>query len=235
MNTRHIPSNNRLAMLAILSASAWMGIASIASAQNNASALIGRISGDVNIVGTQGKTMQAKPYSQVGLGDVIQASPTASVQIIYMDSGKEEIWSGGGDIKIGTVASEGKNSQPQRVATLAPQILRQLKQMPSQLANQQTVRTGMVRMRNLSAERYRDLQETYHELKSKQTADSHLAEIYFLLSLQKERDFANMQNFLDSLSENAISSESLQQLRDIFEPLIKQALNAQSLTPAPAK
>src|SRR3954451_6299466 len=118
---------------------AW-SMAGVASAQV---AMLTQVTGDVRVAGDDG-SRNAVPFLKVNNGDTLTLAANGRVQMVYLSSGRQEVWTGAGPVKVGTAQST-SSLTPQ--ATQVPAlILRQLEKTPTV---GQHGKTGMVMLRSV--------------------------------------------------------------------------------------
>src|SRR3954454_12310945 len=79
---------------------AW-SLSTAASAQV---AMLTQVAGDVKVAGSDG-SRNAVPFLKVNDGDTLTLAASARVQMVYLSSGRQEVWTGAGPVKIGTQQS----------------------------------------------------------------------------------------------------------------------------------
>jgi hypothetical protein len=182
--------------------------------------MLGAIQGDVRIQ-ESGATKPALPYSFLNPGDAVLVGKTGKAQIMYLESATEELWPSGSRLRIGNGKSEALSGNPERLATLPPILLRQLKKTPG---GEATSRVGMVRLRNLSETRRQEILDNYASLRAQMPQGSYLAEVYTLNALIHEQDLNYAAQFLNQLIQSAPQSEGLRQLAEKYRSTLEPPL-----------
>ena len=126
----------KLGMLVLV---AW-SMTGVASAQV---AMLTQVTGDVKVAGSDG-SRSAVPFLKVNDGDTLTLAANARLQMVYLSSGRQEVWSGAGPVKVGTQQST--SSLTPQASQVPALILRQLEKTP---AVGQHGKTGMVMLRSV--------------------------------------------------------------------------------------
>ena len=157
--------------------------------------MITQISGDVSITAEGGKRA-AVPFLKIATGDKLLLGNGARVQMVYFGNGRQEIWSGSGQVEVGSLDS--KSALKPEVKQLPPLVVNQLAKTPA--AGQQG-KTGMVRVRSLAnPDAAAHLDKQYHELKSGAAADDTTPEVFLLSGLIEIKEFTRAKEVLSGLS-----------------------------------
>lgn len=163
--------------------------ASLAQAGNIDAALITHLQGEATVESDKGLKRPAVALLKLSADEKLLLKSGAKVQIVFFESGRQEIWSGTGQIAI--EASEGKSdSLKPEVKQLPPLLVKQLARTPG--VGQQG-RAGMVAMRSLpTSAKVAQLEGHYAEFRKGAPVDDLTPEIYYLTGLieLKEADRA---------------------------------------------
>ena len=180
--------------------------------------MLTQVSGDVKV---SGKTpaRAAVAFLKVNEGDKLTLAPKARVQMVFLTSGRQEVWNGGGEVTVG--AQQGQSPSLKPVAsTLPPLILKQLAKTP---AVGQQGKTGMVLVRSLDDLEAIDKLEriTRHfEPKRLPTMLRLRCSISALLDYQ---EYDQAKKVLADLKTKQASQPALQPLVAHFEKLVTEA------------
>ncbi len=173
--------------------------------------MITQLSGDVSITAESGKRA-AVPFLKIATGDKLTLGNGARVQMVYFGNGRQEVWSGAGQVEVGSLDS--KSTLKPEVKQLPPLVVNQLAKTPA--AGQQG-KTGMVRVRSLSnPDAGAHLDKQYKELKAGAAADDTTPEVFLLSGLIEIKEFTRAKEILSSLS----GKPTYQPVVDHFTPIV---------------
>lgn len=176
--------------------------------------MITQISGQVSIASANG-TQSVVPFIKIATGDKLTLSNGARVQMVYFGNGRQEIWSGSGQVDIGSLDS--KSSLKPVISQLPPLVVNQLAKTPA--AGQQG-KTGMIRVRSLGNPDARaHLDKQYKELKASIAADDTTAEVFLLSGLIEIKDYARAKEVLADLG----GKPTYKPVVDHFSPIVTAA------------
>lgn len=152
---------------------------SVARAASAQVAMLTQVAGDVRVSGKDG-SRSAVPFLKVSEGDRLALGADGRVQLVFLASGRQEIWKGAGPVDIG--AAEGRSAVLKPETSQVPAII--LKQLAKTPAAGQHGKTGMVMLRsldNLAAED--ELDEDYTKFRASAAADDTTPEVFLLSGL----------------------------------------------------
>ena len=173
--------------------------------------MITQISGEVSIAAEGGKRA-AVPFLKIATGDKLTLGNGSRVQMVYFGNGRQEVWSGAGQVEVGSLDS--KSTLKPEVKQLPPLVVNQLAKTPA--AGQQG-KTGMVRVRSLAnPDASAHLDKQYNELKAGAAADDTTPEVFLLSGLIEIKEFTRAKELLTGLS----GKPAYQPVVDHFTPLV---------------
>ena len=179
--------------------------------------MITQLSGEVSIT-TAASTQRAVPFFKVATGDKLTLTNGARVQMVYFGNGRQEIWTGAGQVEVGSLDS--KSTLKPVVSQLPPLVVNQLAKTPA--AGQQG-KTGMIRVRSLAnPDASAHLDKQYKELKAGAAADDTTPEVFLLSGLLEIKEFARAREVLTDLG----GKPAYQPVVDHFSPLVAAATAA---------
>ncbi len=179
--------------------------------------MITQLSGEVSIT-TAGSTQAAVPFFKVSTGDKLTLGNGARVQMVYFGNGRQEVWSGGGQVEVGSLDS--KSTLKPAVSQLPTLVVNQLAKTPA--AGQQG-KTGMIRVRSLAnPDASAHLDKQYKELKASAAADDTTPEVFLLSGLLEIKEFSRAKEVLADLD----GKPAYKPVVDHFSPLIAAAAAA---------
>lgn len=156
--------------------------------------MITQLSGGVSIT-TGGTTQAAVPFSKITTGDKITLANGARLQMVYFGNGRQEVWTGNGQVEVGSL--ESKSAAKPVVTQLPPLVVNQLAKTPA--AGQQG-KTGMVRVRSLAnPDAAAHLDKQYADLKKNAASDDTTPEVFLLSGLVEIKEFTRAKSVLADL------------------------------------
>lgn len=158
-------------------------------------AMLTQVSGDVQISSKDG-ARPAVAFLKVNENDTLTLTANARVQMVYLATGRQEIWAGGGAVDVG--AQQGRSANLTVQASQVPPII--LKQLVKTPAAGQHARTGMVMLRGLEDLAALDeLYEDYNTFRAAAAADDTTPEVFLLTGLIELGDFEGARSVLGKL------------------------------------
>ncbi len=194
------------AVMLVVSSTAWADVG-----------MITQMSGQVSIASgasgaSGGSTQAAVPFIKVATGDKLTLANGARVQMVYFGNGRQEVWSGSGQVEVGSLDS--KSTLKPEVKQLPPLVVNQLAKTPA--AGQQG-KTGMVRVRSLgNPDAGAHLDKQYKELKAGAAADDTTPEVFLLSGLIEIKEFTRAKELLGELGGKA----AYKPVVDHFSPIV---------------
>lgn len=181
--------------------------------------MLTQVAGEVRVSGKDG-ARAAVPFLKVNEGDKLTLAGNARLQMVYLGSGRQEIWKGGGEIVVGS--QEGRSpSLKAESSQLPPLILRQLAKTP---AVGQQGKTGMVMLRSLDdLEALDRLEKDYADFRARTPADDVTPEVYLLSGLLEFQDYERARKVLADLKDKQRTQPAYQALVEHFGRLVDAA------------
>jgi hypothetical protein len=191
-------------------------VAGTASAQV---AMLTQVTGDVRISGKDG-SRSAVPFLKVNQGDRLALGVSGRIQMVFLASGRQEIWKGAGPIDVG--AAEGRSGTLKPETSQVPSII--LKQLAKTPAAGQHGKTGMVMLRSLddlAAEE--DLEEEYAKFRAAAAPDDTTPEVFLLTGLLDIGATEKARKVLDDVKAKHAKQPAYSALVEHFSRLIAEA------------
>jgi len=202
----------KLGMLVLV---AW-SMTGVASAQV---AMLTQVTGDVRVAGGDG-SRNAVPFLKVSDGDTLTLAANARVQMVYLSSGKQEVWTGAGPVQVGTQQSTSRSLTAQ-VSQVPALILRQLEKTP---AVGQHGKTGMVMLRSVDDLGALDtLEKDYKDYRAQAAPDDTTPEVFYLTGLLDLGDTQTARKFLDDLKSKQGTQPAYAPVVEHFSRLLAEA------------
>jgi hypothetical protein len=169
-----------------------LSLTGVASAQV---AMLTQVAGDVRVSGKDG-ARGAVAFLKVNEGDTLTLAGDARVQMVYLTTGRQEIWKGAGPVEVG--GQEGRSRSLKAETSQVPSlILSQLQKTP---AVGQHGKTGMVMLRSVDDLDALDrLDKDYADFRAKAAPDDTTPEVFLLTGLLDLQDFERARKVLEDL------------------------------------
>ena len=193
-----------------------IGTANVASAQV---AMLTQVSGDVKVA-SGAETRPAVAFLKVNDGDTLTLAGTARVQMVYLASGRQEVWSGAGPVKVGPQQSAGTGLTPQ-TSQVPAIILKQLEKTP---AVGQKGKTGMVMLRSMdNLDALDALEQDYKKYRAEAPADDVTPEVFYLTGLLDLGGNDDAKAFIETLKAKQATVPALGPVIEHFTRLVAEA------------
>ena len=164
----------------------WLGAVVMALVSLSASAtevgLVTAVAGNVKLQEEKSVASELKPFVKVREGDRLMMESNARLQLVYFDGGRQETWQGHGALEVGSGSSKmSKGSMQPEVKTLPAILVKQLSKTPAQ---DDHVKTGMIRMRSMPPyDKLETVERNYEDMRKQSVADDLNPELYLLASV----------------------------------------------------
>jgi len=158
-------------------------------------AMLTQVSGPVTVA-TKDGTRAAVAFLKLAAGDKLELGAQARVQLVYFGNGRQESWSGTGQVEVGGL--EGRSAALKaETRQLPPLVVNQLAKTPA--AGQQG-RAGMVLVRSLeNPDAVDHLDKQYNELRAATPAGDATPEIFLLSGLIQLKETARAKELVAGL------------------------------------
>jgi hypothetical protein len=168
---------------------------SLARAASAQVAMLTQVTGEVRISGKEG-ARPAVSFLKVNDGDTLTLAGAAHVQMVYLASGRQEVWNGAGPVEIGAQESRSRSLKPE-ISQVPPLILKQLAKVP---AAGERGKTGMVMLRSLDDLASADqVNEEYAKFRTAAAPGDTTPEVFLLSSLLDLGEYDRARKVLDDL------------------------------------
>ena len=183
------------------------------------SVLVTAISGQVELQAESGQQTTLQPFVKLHAGDRIVLAAGAKLTLVYLDSGREEAWSGGGRIEIGPATGLAQGLAQPRLRQLPEFLVRQVARMPA-LDGQE--RAGAVRLRNLPVAADR-IDAEYRALRAQSDPADLNPELYRCAGLFELREFERLEQALAELGRARPQEAQADALVQFYREAIREA------------
>lgn len=202
----------RTAMLVLIA----LSLASAASAQV---AMLTQVTGDVKVSGKDG-ARPAVSFLKVNEGDTLALAANARVQMVYLASGRQEVWKGAGSVSVGE--QEGRSASLKAESSQLPPIV--LKQLAKTPAVGQHGKTGMVMLRSLDDLAAQDqIDDDYAKFRASAPPDDTTPEVFLLTALLEMGDLDRATKVLDDLKTRQSTQPAYAPVVEHFSRLVAEA------------
>ncbi|MDO8932787.1 MAG: hypothetical protein Q7U97_10365 [Rhodocyclaceae bacterium] len=185
-------------------------------------ALITSLQGNVERVTLQGpKALQS--FVKLKQGDLL-ALRNARIQIVYFESGRQEVWQGGGRLEI--LGSEGRPfGLPDPEVKILPSVM--VKQIARTPALDSQGRAGVMRLRSIaSPEAIAKLDNTYRQMRMEAVRGDLNPELFLLSGLFEMRELARVEQVLKDLQQARPGDTEVSLVVTLYQKAIKNAREA---------
>jgi len=185
-------------------------------------AMLTQVSGDVKVAGKEGNRA-AVAFLKVSDGDKLTLPASARVQLVYLASGRQEVWKGAGPVEIGAV--QGKSASLKAETSQVPAII--LKQLAKTPAVGQHGKTGMVMLRSLDDLGAGDqLEEDYKKFRASAPAGDTTPEVFYLSGLLDMGDVDKAKKVLEDVKAKQAGQPAYAPVVEHFSRLVSEAAAA---------
>ena len=202
----------------MLAVAAWL-VAAAASAQV---AMLTQVAGDVKVSGKEGNRA-AVAFLKLSEADKLTLPANGRVQLVYLASGRQEIWKGAGPVDIG--AQQGKSALLKAETSQVPAII--VKQLAKTPAVGQHGKTGMVMLRSLDDLAASDqLDEDYKRFRAASPASDTTPEVFLLSGLIDTGDLDKAKKVIEDLKAKQAAQPAYAPVIEHFSRLVSEAAAA---------
>lgn len=187
-------------------------------------ALITSLQGNVERVTLQGpKALQS--FVKLKQGDLL-ALRNARIQIVYFESGRQEVWQGGGRLEI--LGSEGRPfGLPDPEVKILPSVM--VKQIARTPALDSQGRAGVMRLRSIaSPEAIAKLDNTYRQMRMEAVRGDLNPELFLLSGLFEMRELARVEQVLKDLQQARPGDTEVGLVVALYQKAMKNAREARA-------
>jgi hypothetical protein len=171
--------------------------------------LVTQVKGEVTYTGQGGGAGKAQDYMRVREADRFVLPAGTSLRVVYLQSGRQETWSGPASLKLGGAAGELVSGKPPLVAQLPPTVPQRIARTPDMFQQAHmarlggiAVRGGPARPRVLSPEDAASIsaaRDVYQQMRATQSGDDITAQLYFASVLSENLQFEEMKRIVDEM------------------------------------
>ena len=182
------------------------------------SALVTEVAGQVGLSAPDVR-QPLLAFVKLHAGDKLTLAPGARVRLVYLDSRRQESWTGPGRLAIGSAVSEGQGLNAPQVQLLPEFLVRQIARTPGPPSQG---RAGAVRLRSLPEPAAR-VEAEYLALREQSDPADLNPELYRLAGLFELREFGRVEQALAELRERRPGDEQVELLAQLYRRAIRDA------------
>lgn len=192
---------------------------SLASAASAQVAMLTQVAGGVKVSGKEA-ARPAVSFLKVDDGDTLTLDADARVQMVYLATGRQEVWKGAGAVTVGAQEGRSASLKPE-VSTVPPIVLKQLAKVP---AAGERGKTGMVMLRSLDDLGDADqLDDQYKQLRAAAPPDDTTPEVFLLQSLLDLGEYDRARKVLGDLDAKTSAQPQYTAVVQHFSRLVEEA------------
>ena len=186
----------------------WLSASGLA-AQGADVGLVSQVKGEVSYTAEGGVGGKARDYMRVRETDRFVLPAGATLRVIFLQSGRQETWSGPASMRLGAGAGEIISGKAPEVAQLPPSVPQRIVRTPDMFQQAHMARLGGISVRGaplrphgLSAEDQAELiaaRDLYQQLRTRQSGDDITAQLYFALVLSDHLQFEELKRVAEEM------------------------------------
>ena len=171
--------------------------------------LVSQVKGAVSYTGQGGSAGKVEDYMRVREADRFVLPAGAMLRVVYLQSGRQETWTGPCSLKLGATAGEVLSGKPPQVSQLPPAVPQRIVGAPDMFRQAHmarlggiSVRGGPARGRTLSADDQAAIaaaRVNYQSMRVAQSADDITAQVYFAAVLGEYLQYAEMAGVVEEM------------------------------------
>lgn len=212
--------NRLLPSTRLLVALAWALSAPALLAASEA-ALVTAVTGQVGL-SAHDIRQPLQAFVKLHEGDQLTLAQDASVRLVYLESRRQESWTGPGRLEVGSVASQSQGLPAPQVQLLPEFLVRQIARTPGPVSQG---RAGAVRLRSLPEPAAR-VEAEYLALREQSDPADLNPELYRLAGLFELREFGRVEQALAELRERRPADAQVELLAQLYRRAIRDARDA---------
>lgn len=164
------------------------------------------------------------PFVRLKPGEDLRLAEGARLKMVYLSSGREELWLGPGKLAIGESMAVGQGMPPARIRVLAGPVVRQLAMTP--LADA-AVGPRPRRQRSIpAADAIQRIEATYRQLRADAAVDDLDPELYLLSGLMENRQLERVEETLTDIIQKRPGDPQVKLLAALYRKSLRNAREA---------
>lgn len=159
-------------------------------------------------------------------GDRLKLEKASRLQLVYFNTGRQETWSGSGNLIMAVKESRAEGLPAPKIKTLPLVMVKQLARTP---ALDSQGRGGVTRLRSIATEdAMAKLDATYRELKSSADGDDLAPEMYLLSGLYEMRQLDRVEAILGEIRQDRPKNLEAALLISLYKKAVRNAREAKN-------
>jgi len=209
----------RMVCIALVSA---LVLANTALANDNPGAFVTQSTGDVHFLTEQTELQPLPPFAKIFSGTQVNIGDDGKFQIVYLQNGLQESWTGPAKLEINEGASKSlSTSSPPQIKKLPPYMVDVLTRSREVISDIQS-RQGMIRVRSLTtARKVKKAEENYASMRQQAADDDITPEIYLLTTFDELKVYKRMKAPLQEIMQRQPNNKEAKQLHDQFMAILE--------------
>jgi hypothetical protein len=189
----------------------------LASEQQLAEIFITYANGAITYQDSDGQQKPLQSFAKIFSNTAIILPENSSLQIVYLESGKQESWQGPARFITGIGSSrDSESSTAPEIKDLPPFMLSVLQKSPDVISDIKT-RQGMIRVRSLAkARKIKFAEQQYQRMLAETVANDITPEIYLITTLDELRVYNRMVKPLETMINKQPDNQQARELYDHF-------------------
>lgn len=186
-------------------------------------AMVTLLRGGVFRVSPIGK-QAVEAFTKLKHGDLLALDGDSRVQVVYLENGRQETWSGAGKLEITKLESNPVGLAPPEVKVLPAVMVKQIVKTPI-LESQG--RGGMMRLRAVvTASDLQKIEDEYKKLRKESTANDINPDLYLLSSMFEIKEYDKVEEALTDLQQRQRGNAEVGLVVALYKKAVKNAKEA---------
>jgi len=183
--------------------------------------LVTALAGEVGRLSASGPLA---PFVRLKPGEDLRLADGARLKMLYLGSGREELWLGPGKLAIGEAMAVGEGMPPARIRVLAGPVVRQLAKTP--LADAAADPPSRRQRSIPAADAIQRIEATYRQLRADAAADDLDPELYLLSGLMEIRQLERVEETLVDIIQKRPGDPQVKLLAALYRKSLRNAREA---------
>jgi hypothetical protein len=198
--------------------------AQLACAQGADVGLVNQVKGTVSYTGQGGGTGTATDFMRVREADRFVLPAGALLRVIFLQSGRQETWTGPASFRLGAAAGEMLSGKAPVVAQLPPTVPQRVVRAPDMFQQAHMARLGGIAVRGGPPRTHlvtagdkaaiADARGVYEQLRGAQAGDDITAQVYFASVLAEYQQYEEMDGVVAEMRRRQPDNGDVQALSD---------------------
>ncbi|OOZ40460.1 hypothetical protein BOW53_07780 [Solemya pervernicosa gill symbiont] len=197
-------------------------ITGTAWAEPDPGAFVTRSSGSVNFHTEGTAAAPLPPFAKIFSGTQVSIGADSKLQLVYLQNGRQEFWSGPASLEIGIDASSAKGETASPTIKMLPPYMVDVLTRSQDVISDIQSRQGMIRVRSLmTARKVRKAEANYTTMRAESADDDITPEIYLLTTYDELKVYKRMERPLQEILKRQPNNEAAQRLHDQFMAILE--------------